>query len=75
MFEPTWQILLSNPAYRNSMKTWVRNILDTLEEILPLPDISDRYVAMSRWLNAALLAGVITANEESALRTEIAQEM
>lgn len=72
---PTWQILLSNPEYRNGMKTWVRNILDTLEEIHPVPQCTDRYVGMSLWLESALRLGLIKGEEEFALRTEIAQEM
>lgn len=71
-----WHNCLSNPAYVRSMKPHTVELLNTIQELLPLNyQESDRYSRMTDWLESARSAGIITDRELYFLRIDLAQEM
>lgn len=68
----SWRRLITYPQYVSGE---TNRILDTLVEILSVPDIDDRYVCLSEWLRTAESAGLITSSEHYRLRSDIAKQM
>jgi hypothetical protein len=68
-----WRDYLSYPKqanddlYRSGNQKFIR-ILDTMQTLIPLPDIEDRFSAMSKWLEKGLEEGLLTEQEHSDAR-------
>ncbi len=65
-----WRSRLSYPhhVFRNA----TLYLLDSLNDLLPLPDTGDRYVDISDWLREGQTLGLLTRNEEQDLRYVLA---
>lgn len=64
----TWRSMVTYPMCL-SKKT--HEILDTLENLVSLPDTGDRYVDLSTWLENARKVGILTKSEVFAIRADI----
>lgn len=67
-----WRTLLSYPQ---CLPQWVRSTLDTLAELLPPPEVEDRFVCLADWLREAEKCGLLTDREHHKLRCMLAPEM
>jgi hypothetical protein len=65
-----WQQLISYP---NSVPSNDRNLLDTIETIIPVPAGPDKYCRLGYWMTAA--KELITTSELLRLEMSVAQAM
>lgn len=71
----TWIDLIAKPEWAPAVPRVMRDVLDTLQDVLPIENNGDRFVSMSKWLQSGLENGLITTQERSALRAALAQVM
>lgn len=68
----TWPLLLTYPQHVSAS---TRRTLDALESLLPVPSGTDDSVRVSRWLDAASDAGLLSSVERGSLRSDIAPNL
>lgn len=62
-------------AYPSAISARGQTLLDTLEELVPVPDLDDNYSRWTTWLSLAQSFGLLTRSEVADLRGEIAPNM
>ena len=72
MHTATWPLLLTYPQH---LRSATRYTLDALECLLPVPGGTNDGVRVSRWLDGAVDAGLLSSAERGALRTDIAPNL
>lgn len=69
---PSWRELVTYPQY---VSPRAGQTLDTLFELLPIPETHDRFVAMADWLHLAVERGLLKRAEAMSLRDDLGPHM
>lgn len=68
----SWRELVTYPEY---ISPRTGQTLNTLAELLPIPENPDRFVAMSDWLNLAVKHGLLKRDEKEGIRCALGPHM
>jgi len=67
----SWRDLIKYPNLLGRADPRVVEILDTLEELIPIEEGRDRLMRMSEWLDKAYNEELITPNEDVLIKHEL----
>ncbi len=68
---PTWTLLMKYPKLIPNMNGDVRDILNTLQELIPIRFYRSRLDTFLMWYHKGVTAGLITAQEDLRVKAEM----
>jgi len=66
-----WQDLIKYPNLLDNMNPDLIELMDTMQELVPIEEQRDRVGTMTSWLYACLVKGIITPNEDMKIKHEM----
>ncbi len=68
---PTWMVLMKYPRLIPAMDTEVRDILNTLQELIPIKFYRSRLDTFLMWFSAGRALGLVTMQEDMKVKHEM----